>query len=101
MPPPHPPEFRRRAVELANQRDEKGVRVTPVARAAKDLGISDSCLRNWIRQDEIDAGSREGLSSGEREELVALRRRARVLETEVEILKRASAYFARENVLPK
>jgi len=101
MPPPHPPEFRRRAVELANQRDEKGVRVTPVARVAKDLGISDSCLRNWIRQDEIDAGSREGLSSGEREELVALRRRARVLETEVEILKRASAYFARENVLPK
>ena len=101
MPPPHPPEFRRRAVELANQRDEKGVRVTPVARVARDLGISDSCLRNWIRQDEIDAGSREGLSSGEREELVALRRRARVLETEVEILKRASAYFARENVLPK
>jgi transposase-like protein len=101
MPPPHPPEFRRRAVELANQRDENGDRITPVSQVAKDLGISDSCLRNWVRQDEIDAGSRPGVSSDEHAELVALRRRARVLETENEILKRAAAYFARENVLPK
>jgi transposase len=101
MPAPHPSEFRRRAVELANQRDENGARVTPIARLAKDLGISESCLRNWIAQAEIDTGQREGLTSKEREELVELRRRARVLETENEILKRAAAYFAKENVLPK
>jgi transposase len=101
MPRPHPPEFRRRAVELANQRDENGNRVQPVAKTAADLGISDSCLRGWIARAGIDAGQREGLTSTERSELVELRRRARVLETENEILKRAAAFFARENVLPK
>ena len=98
---PHPSEFRRRAVELANQCDEHGDRVTPVATVAKDLGISESCLRRWLDQAAIDTGTRPGLSSEERKELVELRRRTRVLETENEILKRAAAYFARENVLPK
>ena len=94
MPRPHPPEFRRRAVELARLRDK------PVAEIARDLGISDSCLRNWMTQADVDDGTRPGLSNDERAELVALRRKTRVLEMEVEILKRASAYFARENVLP-
>ena len=101
MPRPHPPEFRRRAVELANQRDAQGKRVTPVATVARDLGISESCLRRWMDQAAVDAGQREGLTTAERNELVELRRRSRVLETENEILKRAAAYFARENVLPK
>ena len=95
MPRAHPPEFRRRAVELARLREK------PVAGIARDLGISDSCLRNWMAQADVDDGSRPGLSSDERAELVALRRKNRVLEMEVEILKRASAYFARENVLPQ
>lgn len=68
---------------------------------AADLGISESCLRRWMAQDDVDAGRREGLISDERPELVELRRRNRVLEMEVEILERASAYFARENVLPE
>ena len=95
MPRPHPPEFRQRAVELARLREK------PVAQIAEDLGISDSCLRNWMAQADIDEGRREGLSSREREELVELRREARTLKLENEILKRAAAYFARENVLPK
>lgn len=95
MPAPRPPEFRRRAVELARRREQ------PVAQIAKDLGISESCLRRWMDQAEVDEGHREGLSSAERRELVELRRRNRVLEMELEILKRASAYFARENILPK
>ena len=95
MPAPHPPEFRRRAIDLARQPGAS------VARVAKDLGISESGLRRWMSQDDIDAGRKEGLSSDERAELVRLRREVRVKEMEIEILKRASAYFARENVLPK
>lgn len=95
MPAPHPPEFRRRAVELARQ---PGV---SVAKVAKELGISESGLRRWMSQDDVDTGRKEGLSTKEREELVQLRRDNRRLEMEIEILKRASAYFARENVLPK
>jgi transposase-like protein len=82
-------------VELARQGEQ------PVAQIAKDLGISESCLRRWMAVDDIDAGRVEGVSSSERAELAELRRRNRVLEMEVEILKRASAYFARENILPK
>ena len=95
MPRPHPPEFRQRAVELARMREK------PVAQIADDLGISESCLRNWMARADIDEGRREGLSSGDRDELVELRRELRVAKLENEILKRAAAYFARENVLPK
>jgi transposase len=95
MPAPHPPEFRRRAVELARQG------ITPVSKIAKDLGISDSCLRNWMHQADADENGGARLPASEKKELADLRRRNRVLELENEILKRAAAYFARENVLPK
>jgi transposase-like protein len=91
----HPPEFRQRAVELARRR-EKSLR-----QLAADLGISDQTLSNWVKQADIDEGRREGLTTEERAELVRLRRANRVLEMENEILKRAAAFFARENVLPK
>lgn len=94
MPAPHSPEFRRRALDLVAQGE-------PVARTARELGISESCLRNWTNRDAIDSGAKPGLTTDERKELVEARRRIRVLEMENEILKRASAYFARENVLPK
>ena len=95
MPAPRPPEFRQRAVELARERAK------PIAQIAKDLGISESCLRRWMDLADVDAGRKEGLSSAERKELVELRRQNRTLALEVEILKRAAAYFAKENVLPK
>jgi transposase len=95
MPRPHPPEFRARAVELACEHAK------PLDQIAKDLGISSSCLRNWVKQAAIDSGDRDGLTTEERAELVRLRREKRTLEMENEILKRAAAYFARENMLPK
>lgn len=74
----------------------------PVAAIAKDLGISESCLRNWMAQADADDGKNTTrLSSDERDELAELRKKAKRLEVENEILKRAAAYFARENVLPK
>ncbi|MER6004930.1 transposase [Nonomuraea angiospora] len=97
MPAPHPPEFRRRAVELARQGDK------PLLQLAKDLGVSRSCLQNWLRQAEVEenGGVGEQLTSAEKKELAELRRRNKQLELENDILKRAAAYFARENVLPK
>ena len=96
MPAPHPLEFRQRAVELARQG------TTPVLKIAKDPGISDSCLRNWMHQaDADDHGTGERLSGNDKKDLAELRRRNRQLELEIEILKRAAACFARENVLPK
>ena len=95
MPRAKPPEFRRRAVELARLREK------PIREIASDLGIAESCLRRWMQQADVDQGQREGLTTDERAELVRLRRELRVKEMEIEILKRASAYFARENVLPK
>ena len=97
VPAPHPPEFRRRAVELARLGEQ------PISTIAKDLGISESCLRNWTAQADADDGKNNTsrLSSDERAELAELRKKAKRLETENEILKRAAAYFARENVLPK
>ncbi|WP_200216409.1 transposase [Micromonospora coerulea] len=95
MPAPHPPEVRQRAVELARLRDK------PIREIARDLGISESCLRNWLAQADTDDGKREGLTSDERKELASLRKEKRRLEVENEILRRAATYFAQENVLPK
>jgi transposase len=95
MPAPHPPEFRRRAVELARAGDQ------PIASVARQLQISESCLRRWLEQANTDEnGSDARLTSAEKRELAQLRREKRRLEMENEILKRAAAYFARENVLP-
>jgi transposase len=95
VPAPHPPEFRRRAVELARAGEQ------PIAVLAKQLQISESCLRNWLAQADADeSGSDSKLTSAEKKELVQLRRDKRRLEMENDILKRAAAYFARENVLP-
>ncbi len=88
--PPYPDEFRAEAVRLVKAGDDS------VAQIAKDLGISDQTLRNWVAQDDVDAGKKPGLKSDERAELGQLRKENRKLREEREILKKATAFFAGE-----
>jgi len=89
--PPYPPEFRREAVQLARSAERS------IAQVARDLGVSNQTLHTWIKQADVDAGKREGLTTEEREELRRLRRENRTLLQEREILKKAAAFFARES----
>ena len=68
-----------------------------LSRLAKDLGVADQTLRNWVQHAEIDDGTREALAPNEREELHHLRREVRTLRQEREILKKAAAFFAKES----
>lgn len=88
--PPYPPEFRQEAVRLARTGE------IPVGQVARDLGIADQTLRNWIAQADVDEGRKDGLTGAEREELLRLRRENKVLREEREILKEAAAFFAKE-----
>jgi transposase-like protein len=63
---------------------------------ARDLGVSVETLRAWVKQDDIDGGRRDGLTTEERAELVQLRRENRVLKMERDILKKAAVFFAKE-----
>ena len=92
--PVYSSEFRSGAVELI--RGGKSVK-----EIAYDLGVSEQSLRNWDRQFQVDEGKRAGLKSDERLELGKLRRRVKELEMEQEILKKASAFFAKEMNITK
>ena len=88
--PPYPPQFRAEAVRLVRESGKS------MSQIAAELGVSVESLRNWVKQAQIDAGEREGLTTSEREELNRLRRENRILREEREILKKAAAFFARE-----
>ncbi len=84
-------EFKRDAVEIVRSSDRS------IAEVARELGIYDSSLGNWVRQDQIDRGEREGLTSDEQQELLELRRENTRLRMERELLKRAVAFWVRES----
>ncbi len=88
----YPQEFKAEAVQLARSSPEKSIR-----QLAYELGIADQTLRNWTKQAQIDRGEREGLTTEEREELRRLRKENRILRQEREILKKAAAFFAKED----
>ena len=70
-----------------------------ISAVARDLGLTESAVRKWVARSEVDAGRGDGkvLTTAEREELTQLRRENRQLRMEREILKKATAFFARES----
>jgi transposase len=89
--PQYPPEFKAEAVELVQSSGRS------ISQIAKDLGVSGTSLRNWVKQAQIDQGERQGLTTEERQELRKLRKENKVLRQEREILRKAAAFFARED----
>jgi transposase len=99
MPAPrkYPEELRQRAVRMVFEiREETGVRKGAIARVGRHLDINPETLRNWVRQEEIDGGTRVGLSTDDKQRLAELERENRELRRSNEILKAAAGFFARE-----
>ena len=93
----YPPEMRERAVRMvAETIAETGERWGVVARVARQLGIGEQTLRNWVTQSEIDAGQRSGVSTEDKSRIAELERENRELRRANAILKSASAFFAAE-----
>ncbi|WP_273888248.1 transposase [Rubrobacter naiadicus] len=92
--PPYPPEFHREAIRLVRASNEDH----PIPRVANELGVSVETLRTWVKQDEIDESEREELTTEEKEELRRLRREVKPLRQEKEILRKATAFFARKEI---
>lgn len=94
MPGPYPQEFREDVVGVARSR-EPGVTLSQIA---KDFGISDQTLTNWLKQADIEEGRKPGRTRDEAEDVRELRRRNRLLEQENEVLRRAAAYLSQANL---
>ena len=84
------PEFKAHTVELVRTSGKS------VGEICRDLDLTETAVRRWVAQADVDAGRRDGLTTAEREELSRLRRENRVLREERDILKKAAAFFARE-----
>ena len=92
MPAPYPKEFRDDVVAVARQGR------APLSQIAKDFGISEGTLSNWLKKADIEDGHRPGLTEADRAELRELKKRNRLLEQENEVLRRAAAYLSQANL---
>ena len=93
----YPSELRERAVRMVFEvRERSGQEKGAVARVAAQLGEGRETLRNWVQQAEVDSGKRPGTTTSDAQKIAELERENRELRRANEILKAASAYFARE-----
>ena len=98
MPSKYDPETRAKAVRLVREhREDYPSEWAAITAVSKRLGMNAETLRNWIRQQQVDDGDRDGVSSEAAAEIRALKRRNQELEKTVEILKAATTFFARES----
>lgn len=94
MPKAFPKEFRDDVVAIARRRE------VSFARIARDFGISETTVQNWVSRAEVNEGVKPGVTSSEQAELREARKRIRLLEQENEVLRRAAAYLS-QGSLPK
>ena len=92
MPKPYPKEFRDDVVAVARQGN------APMTQIARDFGISEGCLHNWMKKADVEDGNRPGVTAKESVELRELKKRNRLLEQENEVLRRAAAYLSQANL---
>jgi transposase len=94
VPKPYPKEFRDDVVNVVRRR-EPGQTIKQIA---ADFGLAESCVRNWIRQADVEDGVKPGTTAAESAELRELKRRNRLLEQENDVLRRAAAYLSQANL---
>ena len=94
MPRRYPPEVRRQVIELARSG-------TKVAALVEVFGVSEASIYNWLKQDRIDRGEVEGLSTDQALELAAAKRRIKQLETELAVARKVNEVFLKEGIHPK
>ena len=92
MAKPYPKEFRDDVVLVARQGQSS------LAQIAKDFGISEGTLSNWMKRADIEDGKRPGMTEDDRKELREANKRIRLLEQENEVLRRAAAYLSQANL---
>ena len=93
----YPEELHGRAVKMVQEiREREGKGHGEIARVGRQLDVHPEALRSWLQQAEIDGGERPGTTTGDKQRIAELEREVRELRRANEILKTASAYFARE-----
>ena len=92
MPKVFPVEFRNDVVAVARKGE------APITQIAKDFGVSESCLANWLKKADVEAGKRPGLTRADAAGLREAKKRIRLREQENEVLRRAAAYLSQANL---